>query len=68
MFLFLTSIIRGMKGSIKMFIGKKVDETDPIIASKPRLFFISKIRFNGIDFLFSYIALYVLENIATKKF
>jgi hypothetical protein len=57
-----------MKGSIKMFIGKKVDETDPIIASKPRLFFISKIRFNGIDFLFSYIALYVLENIATKKF
>lgn len=42
-----------MKGRIKMFIGKNVDETAPIIASKLRLFFISKIRFNGIDFLFS---------------
>ena len=32
-FLFATRIIIGMNGRIKMFIGKKEDETDPNIAS-----------------------------------
>ena len=51
-----------------MFKGKNVVETEPIIPSKLKVFLISNILFSGIDFLFSYTALYVFENIATKKF
>jgi hypothetical protein len=42
-----------MNGRMKILIGKKVDDTAPVIASKLKLFFISRILFNGIDFLFS---------------
>jgi hypothetical protein len=52
-FLFFTRMTMNINGIIMMLIGKKVEVTDPMIGSWDKWFFISKILFNLMAFLFS---------------